>query len=270
MNTPLKWPACVSGLKTFFSASTSQGLSASLQFFCGLGRTPAMCMQHLTDWTTPAVPLQPLPQPTAFAQAIDAQTFCLGTPTAPALAAALAYAQQIRVPGHVVAVVLVTDGLPAGCGTLADVVKLAKAAAATTPTYVIGVGAATGNLDMIAAGGGTGQALLVPTNNPTQVAMDFQKALDGIRAQAASCSFTVPVAPAGQSIDLGQVNVQVTTGGGTSALGYDHDCTNGAGWRYDDPAHPTQIVLCPQACAAAGGEVQAKVEVVFGCATLIL
>jgi hypothetical protein len=46
-------------------------------------------------------------------------------------------------------------------------------------------------------------------------------------------------------------------------------CGQKGGWYYDDPANPTKIIMCPTTCAALQGDVGGKVEVIFGCETVI-
>ncbi|MBW2457231.1 MAG: VWA domain-containing protein, partial [Deltaproteobacteria bacterium] len=79
----------------------------------------------------------------------------------------------------------------------------------------------------------------------------------------------------GEIIDFDLVNVQfqgspneepttipyVPGGGGA--------CGPEGGWYYDDPTHPTQIILCEATCSAVQGLTEGKVTVVFGCATVI-
>jgi von Willebrand factor type A domain len=267
MNKPNKYPACAIGMKAFFQDLNSKGIQASIQFFCG-GGSATKCEGYLTSWAVPAVPVTPLPEPMKFAQAIDSQTFCNGTPTDPALTAAIDYAKTLRTPGRRVAVVLVTDGLPTTCGSLKSVVAVAQANAATVPTYVIGVGKALDNLNDIALAGGTQKAIMVTSDDPAKVAQDFEAALDVVRAGNLSCDFGIPPPPAGETLARDKVNVTVTAGGQSTALAYDGACAAGTGWRYDDLNAPTKILLCPSACNAAKSDPSTKVEVLFGCETV--
>src|SRR4029079_12167929 len=98
----------------------------------------------LGDYATPAVAVGTLP---ALAGAI---TTSLGqrapggnTPTSAALAGAINRAQQqlAAAPGHTVAVLFATDGLPTECDTNIQNIKgvAAQGAAAGVKTFVIGV-----------------------------------------------------------------------------------------------------------------------------------
>ena len=270
MNDNSKWTSCASGLKAFFADPNAQGLGASLAFFpqhIG-GATNASCTAG--DYTTPTVPMTALPNGVQFATAIDGTQLENDTPTLPALGGAIAYAQQVSATkkGAKVAIVLVTDGQPNKCNsTVQAVADAAKAVNGTIPTYVIGVGKSLQNLDAIAAGGGTGKAVIVDTASPAQIVTDFQKALGQVKAQALSCEFTLPAAPAGQSLDTSKVNVSFTPAAGTSStLTYDSGCANGQGWHYDNAGTPSKIILCPSSCDAVKADKNAKVEILFGCA----
>ena len=52
-------------------------------------------------------------------------------------------------------------------------------------------------------------------------------------------------------------------------LSYNKDCSDGSGWRYDDPERPTQIVLCRDACADAQASLDGRLSVAFGCKTKV-
>jgi len=87
------------------------------------------------------------------------------------------------------------------------------------------------------------------------------------------CSFAMPEAPADMTLDYMRVNVEYTPGGGSSTLllfvGSEAACT-GNGWYYDDPAAPTEIVLCPATCAVVGADSSGRVDVTLGCETVLL
>jgi hypothetical protein len=196
------------------------------------------------------------------------QRQCAGTPTRPALEGALTYAHSIKTSmpsGSKVAVVLVTDGLPAGCGDTEAVAMVARASATDIPTYVIGVGAgrALMNLQTMAAAGGTSAPFLIDVKDPMQITGDFEKTLERVRGAAASCAFAIPAAPDGMELDPNAVNVSVSG----SALSYSKDCQGGTGWHYDDADHPGTVELCPASCGAAKASTTGKIDVVFGCAT---
>ena len=272
MNTNNKWPPCVQALNAFFADSKSQGLNASLEFFCGSGEgsgTKAQkCEAAAVDYSMPTVTLTTLPNATVFSNAISAQTFCSGTPISAALDGSLRYAKTLIPSGHKGVVVLVTDGAPTSCETdIPTIAAMAAAQAGSVPTYVIGVGTNLKNLNAIAVGGGTGSAILVDISSPAATLANFGAALDKIRGSAVSCNFAMPAPPPGQSLDPAAVNMLLTQNGAQNAIGYDPGCQKGGGWEYDDPVNPQQIRLCTDACDAVKADPSAKIDIVFGCKT---
>ena len=89
-----------------------------------------------------------------------------------------------------------------------------------------------------------------------------------------ACVYDIPD-PMGDPIDFNQVNVEYVPGqsqpgnpiyyvpGGVA------DCGPMGGWYYDDPANPSQILLCDDTCNAVQGNPDGKINVKFGCETLI-
>ena len=82
--------------------------------------------------------------------------------------------------------------------------------------------------------------------------------------------FTLPEPPAGQSLDFDKVNVQHTAEDGARRallrVSSAAECSNVvAGWYYDDPAAPTEIVVCPDTCPTLQG---GQLEIVIGCSTV--
>ncbi len=272
-----KWVSCSAALDAFFGDPTTQGLNASLTWLPEVTPGTQSTGSHPTflctasSYATPDIPMTALPSAT-FAPIVNAQKLQFGTPTLPALQGAGQQAQTVsqQQSGAKVIIVLATDGLPYGCtgNTVASVSAEAQTLAMQgILTYVIGVGSATTNLNTIAQAGGTGQAFIVPTGNPTQTEQAFLRAIKTIQGSL-GCSYSIPAPPNGQQIDYSKVNVQFTPGGGQpSTLTYSADCSNPDGWRYDNPNAPTKIELCTQACATAQGDSGAQMNIVFGCAT---
>jgi len=261
-----KWSACKSATKAFFSAPDSAGIHASLTFF-PLG--DEICSK--AQYRTPAVAVTALPSP-AFGLALDRESPNGGTPTKSALSGAIDYAKQVKAgegKDGSVAIVLVTDGVPANCddNSIAGVSALAASVAATIPTYVIGVGGALSSLDEIAVGGGTKSAFIVNTSNPSKTQAELLAAFNTIKQGALSCDYEIPPAPAGETFDRAKVNVQHSPAGAAAAtIRYDQACTDGTGWRYDDETNPTRILFCESSCAQVKAN-PGKVDIVFGCAT---
>jgi von Willebrand factor type A domain len=277
-----KWVPVNTGMKAFFADTASAGYNASLQFFPAPGDLATTCG---AAYDQPIVPLTSLTDSAPLSAALDAASPQGGTPTLPALVGAISYAQQTAAarPDEKTVVVLVTDGEPGimvngqfapGC-TNNDIAHVASAAAtglaASIPTYVIGVGTSLTKLEAIAQAGGTNQAFLIPVSNPTATRAELQKAFESVRSQQkVSCNFAMPKAPEGQTLDKDRINVAFTPAtGGVTPLVYSKDCTADNGWRYDNPAAPTQIELCPSACSNAQHDPNGKLSVAVGCKTNI-
>jgi hypothetical protein len=88
------------------------------------------------------------------------------------------------------------------------------------------------------------------------------------------CAWDIPQPAAGQTFNREQVNVQYTLQGGRpralSQVPTAAECGAGrAGWHYDDAANPQRILVCPATCTELKGDLTAKVEVLFGCDTVV-
>jgi len=250
-----------------------------------------------TDYAAPNVPLETLPDTSgALTNSLSGHTPDGYTPTGPALTGAISWANQqlTNNPGHKVAVVLVTDGLPGGfvpgfppaaCApaTIAGVSAIAMSGATGTPpilTFVVGIfnpGAeattAQTNLNMLATAGGTGSALVINVTD-NNVAQELHTALTQAQSKAIACSYKIPTSTGGTGLDYNKVNVQFTSGSGTATTightGSSSACSNG-GWYYDvDPSAgtPTQIIACPSSCTQFNADVSGHVDIVLGCATI--
>jgi len=275
-----KWNGASAGLKAFLADPTSAGIRVAINFF-PLDGNPT-CDQFA--YKPPAVPFGLLPQnAAAVGAAIDsAMPNGFSTPIYPALGGAIlaGIEEAMNNVGDAAAVLLVTDGQPDGPATTCGMVNpddptaiaaLAAKGVAYKPsvkTFVIGLpGVNQAVANQIAAAGGTGSAILVTITN---VQTEFQNALAKVRGQALPCQYDIPAQVAGGQVDPGHVNVEVTPGSGpTSTLPEDAACTD-VGWRYDNPAKPKHITLCPKSCAALKGEKSAKVQILLGCTTQIL
>ncbi|HVJ95063.1 MAG TPA: vWA domain-containing protein [Labilithrix sp.] len=266
-----RWDPVRSGLQTFFADPKSSTVSASLSFFPILPNMAGGRCQS-TTYETPVVEMTQLPNLGAFSNAFKQEPDGT-TPTRPALKGALFQAKAEKETGKNVAVVLATDGQPNGCSAEVDDIESVKDVAADglkdgIRTYVIGVGPSTGNLDGMAQSGGTGKAILIPTNNAAQVSADLIAAVGQIASSLLGCNFGLPAPPAGQTLDVNAVNVNYTPPGGASkTLAYSADCSNPNGWHYDSTTAPKEIILCNAACEVAQAQLGAKLDIIFGCAT---
>jgi hypothetical protein len=287
---PVKWNPVTTALKGFFTDPASAGLTASMIMFPGdLNPTGSNGMEAATceptDYSTATVAPTALPSP-AFGEALDllSPPNEFGTPTYPALAGAIAYAQNqaTLTPDHKLVIVMVTDGEPYGCGSggpggpiggggaaqeIANAAEAAAAVAADIPTYVIGVGDELENLNAIAEGGGTDPAILVSIDDPAKTQADLTTAINQIRGKEIACNISLPLPPAGETLDPKKVNVSFTPANGAAqVLTYDQSCAAG-GWRYDDENNPSEIVLCESTCGAVTADQAKELSIILGCAT---
>ena len=101
------------------------------------------------------------------------------------------------------------------------------------------------------------------------LAQGLAQALDQVAQSLRSCAYPIPAPPGERMLDPTRVNVLYTpTGGKAQTVPRDpsaSDCNSG--WQYAPDGK--SIVLCGDACSAAQSDVGAKVEVLFGCKTVI-
>ena len=96
-----------------------------------------------------------------------------------------------------------------------------------------------------------------------------------VQGSTIACVYDIPAVPDGGVIDPNKVNVNYTPGGSSTpqTLGYVPNgpagCGQNGGWYYDDPQNPAQILLCDLTCDAIQSDSGGKVEVLFGCDTII-
>jgi hypothetical protein len=232
------------------------------------------------DYAVPAVEIATLPGvATPITSSMSTHGPNTGTPTSAALQGAIDHAKTWATahPGHAVVAVLATDGDPADCDTdLNHINAIAAAGASSAPkilTFVIGVGNSLGALNGIAAAGGTTKAFLVDTGgNVNQQIVD---AMNAIRHAALGCAYTIP-APTTGTADYSKVNVVYTPGNGgppqtiPQVMNKAACPATGNAWYYDDPNHPTQILLCDATCASIEADMTGKVDIALGCGTVIL
>ncbi len=304
-----KWSDVTQAINTFVSSPAATGISVGLQFFavpasggmcppscntnqdcgsngpcvfgmcagCVIGGSTDSC--NAADYAMPAVEIAPLPGNAGpISMAISQHGPSTNTPTSAALQGAINHASDWA-KAHtmdVVIDVLATDGDPTECDTsLTDIDAIAAAGVAATPkilTFVIGVGSSTSNLNGIAAAGGTTNAFIVDTN--MNVNQQFLMALNQIRGAALGCTYSIPV-PASGMVDYTKVNVQYTPGNGGAPMvipqvqDMAHCPSSGDAWYYDNPAAPTQIILCSATCMTVSADAMGEIDVLTGCKTVI-
>lgn len=276
-----KWDAAKAGLVAFVKDQNSAGIYVGLKFFPRAPDATPVCDQKaysLTDTPFAILPGNAVPIETAVNAAVPDG---LSTPVYPALGGAILKGIEIAQnnPGHTSAVLLVTDGAPAGPAPLcngvdpvatAEIAKLAATGAAFNPpvlTYVIGLpGVDQGFANAVAQAGGTTSAILVSNTN---VQKEFQDALAKVRGQALPCEYEIPDKVQKGEIAYNLVNVALTPGsGGLQTLVQTTDCQSGGDWYYSNTT-PKKIVLCPNTCAKVKQDYLAKIEIQLGCATVV-
>jgi hypothetical protein len=234
------------------------------------------------DYLAPDVEIAPRPGVAdAIVTSLGDHAAYTQTPTGPALDGALQHASAWATahPNDLVAVALVTDGVPSDECTPHDIPSIsaiaARALAATpsVPTYVIGVGTELASLDAIAAAGGTDHAFIV--DNAMDVSAQLRTTLDAIRLARWGCSFAQPTHE-GMLYDPGYVNLEVPPDGaadaGTSGRfvnrvrDVSHCPASGDAW-YWDTSTPPRIVLCSAMCERVRANPASSVSVAIGCPT---
>lgn len=281
--TSTKWAGARKGMDAFLNDPASTGLRVALNFFPRPVDGTPVC-----DWAAymaPRVAYGLLPaNAKPILDAIDKEKpDGFNTPMYPAIRGALneAYNDLKARPGESGAVLLVTDGEPQGpaatCSGVnpedpAEIAKIAAAGLTTfgVKTFVVGLpGVNVTIANQIAAAGGTTSAVLA--TDPTKVEAGFRDALAVVRGKALPCDFALPTKVLKGEVSYALVNVQYSKGGAPPAqtIYQDAACTGGEGWRYDDPAKPTRVVLCPKTCEAVRSDPKAKVDILLGCKTAI-
>jgi hypothetical protein len=193
--------------------------------------------------------------------------------------------RQAAMPGRHAAMIIATDGLPGGCSnqdipSIADTLYTASQTTPRVPTYVIGVldamdrVYAEGALGQLARAGGTDKPIILdPAQNLTQKLVD---ALDQVRNDALPCEFEIPT-DSGKAIDYGNVNLHFQGATADDNIPYvgavaQCDAARG-GWYYDvDPkmTTPKRVIACPASCTRLKAEPNGKVDLRFGCKTILI
>jgi len=303
---PTKWTSVQTAVQAFTTDPQAAGLDIALQFF-RLANNNAC---DGTGYDVPEIAIGPLPQnATAINNAYAAHFPITDTPIEPALRGAVNFCLQFQATnttGEQCVAVLITDGAPSTC--LLDPAGLAQIAAdahsKNVLTFAIGMdGADFATLDAIAKAGGTDCTPGSPGNESCNVASggsSFIDALNLIRKTVShdvtttktvtevhtselACEFQIPPAPAGQSFDPTNVNVNFRHDGTDDTVlqvPTSADCakTSNQGWYYDKPTSPTSIQVCSGTCdaikasTADGGATTVappEFQVVLGCATQV-
>ena len=96
--------------------------------------------------------------------------------------------------------------------------------------------------------------------------------MEVVQEAGIACEWEIPD-PMGMEIDFDKVNVDYNDGmGNDQAIPKVTDadaCANLEAWYYDNEDMPTKIFACPALCTKIQGNLDAKVDVKFGCESLI-
>jgi Mg-chelatase subunit ChlD len=263
-----KWEGSVTALKSFANDPASAGINIGIVYFPVDNGSDGCNVPDYKD----VLAFGPLPQNApAFVQSLDTTDPDGGTPMSAGMEGVLfaATAMQDQNPDHKVIVVLASDGEPGGCANdnIPFIAGLAESAYNYNgvQTYGIFIDGNKQSLDQITTAGGTGQSF--------DVSADIQAFADKmaeIKATAIGCEITIPEPPPNEKFDKDLINVKYTPGGqGTPTVlnkkADKADCGAGAGWYYDDEQNPTQIIFCPASCQTVQADIEAKINVAFGC-----
>ncbi|MDC0723280.1 vWA domain-containing protein [Nannocystis bainbridge] len=122
-------------------------------------------------------------------------------------------------------------------------------------------------LDLIASTGGKWGDLCLQNFTPVFDELSTQV----IMGATLACEWSIPE-PMGEPIDFDKVNVEFDDGTPETfgKVPSPAECANVSdGWYYDDEQNPTKIVVCPQTCTKIQGVDDAKINIQFGCETII-
>ena len=277
VNLETRWKPVTAALKAFWSNPLTEGISANLRLFPVSGTTQqtASTACNASAYASADVDFVALPNAAPFEAKLVENPTNYSTPTRFVLQGTVAEADALldAEPTAKVVVVLVTDGKPEYCPNSNSGNNIAACKSQVEgkrfPTYVIGIAGQEGlenNVRGIAEAGG-GEAFFVSTSNAQTTQEEFVAAMDRIRTQLSSCEVLMPEPPPGQSFERDKTNVTLTSGAGQQTLlDYNQECAApGTGWKFDDVAAPTRIVLCDASCTPLKEDPSSKVDVEFGC-----
>ncbi len=299
-----KWSALVSALDAIaaqMASEADQNQAVGILVFSdtkdktvGTGPYPVTDADGVNRYNDVPIAFVDAAQRDALRRRVDPPTNAsLVTPTHAALLggfSVLEIAKPTSLPPNAKKVlVLMTDGMPTDDGNDESHPLVAKEAMLASPagpiqTFPVAIGDFN-DIDptwmgTLAQAGGTAPAgckaaeasdpsklcyfQIVPNGKSvTALAKEFQDTVNRIRAQASSCELSLPTSA---DADPSRVNVIQDDGAGNRTV-VPEDATNG--WTYDDPAHPTKIILHGTACSSATAELHGKVDVLLGCKTVV-
>src|SRR5690606_24114603 len=121
-------------------------------------------------------------------------------------------------------------------------------------------------LGLLAYPAGHDETFLLDTDDPNATQEELTRAMQQIARASVSCNVAIPPHPsAGEMFEPDHVDVVASLNGDDVRLAYDEDCEGDLSWHYDDPAAPTTIELCEDACAAVQADPNGSLTVQFLC-----
>ncbi len=166
---------------------------------------------------------------------------------------------------------IVSDEGPGVCTACFFACATCQSACCDKSALCIPLSAAEGKIykELVNQTGGVFGDLCAQDFGPT-----FQDMATGVvQSTTLACSFDIPMN--GGTIDPTKVNVNYTASGSNmpQAIGYVAGglaaCGPSGGFYYDDPNNPTKILLCPATCTAVQSDTGGKIDVLFGCDTIL-
>ncbi|MEY2937258.1 MAG: hypothetical protein RL033_8007 [Pseudomonadota bacterium] len=289
---PTKWDFTLAGLDRFINDPASAGLPLALGYFPDGGACDG------TGYDVPSVPLASLPDNILPLQSSLAARVPDGnTPLEGALRGATNFCLAFNAehPEASCVAVLITDGAADQCDAR-DAESLAAIAASAAQggvlTFAAGMqGADFSVLDAIGQAGGGDCDPAAPGSacDLTAKSDAFVAALNGIRdrtrtqtrierrteteRQRLPCEWEIPAPPPGSSFEPGRVNVRLTLPGGSeqalSQVPLAAGCADAGGWYYDDALAPRRVLACPSTCETLSAAPETRVDLLFGCRTVL-
>lgn len=277
-----KWAAASEAMQRFFMDPASGGLRVALRFFPEDGCDPGCNVSACAEPQVPLGTLTELAAPTdaheqllieAVARAVPGG----GTPLSAALDGALRFAEDVKLqaPKEASAVVLVTDGEPSDCQESPAYFETVARDARNQHdvlTFAIGLeGSDAALVDTIAEAGGTETGIAIGDGD---LNAELVQAFTDIRERVVACNYDLPDAAGGETIDPERVNVLVLPSGASAPdtipqVNGAAACNTSGGWYYDDNLAPSGILFCPATCTAVEGDAGARVELLFGCESVV-
>jgi len=280
-----RWTAVKTGIAAFLMQPSAVGRSVGIEYFEPEESADAGTSCNAIDYQTPDVDVASLPQNAEpIVESLARHSPGGHTPTAAALIGAYDHLVnwQATHQGNQPVVVLVTDGEPDACGSVADVAHAVSVGAQSgIETFVIGL-LDSGNscnldpnpanqkdLDTIARSGGSASAFIVDLQSGIEA--ELLKALGSFQLTAPpACHYELPPSSPVFTVNPSKIDVTYTSSGSTSpttvppVAGVAACDPKLGGYYLDDPSNPTKIDLCPATCDTIDAA-QASVSIDLGC-----